>query len=70
VCPGTLIGLVVLFPTGRPGTDGEAAVGLRLAGHVAATVETACDASSTDTCMALTVRMAEGPLAGRDIVTV
>jgi uncharacterized membrane protein len=66
----TLVGLVVLFPTGRVGTDAEAAVGPRLAGHVAAAVETACDDGSTDTCIALTVRMEDGPLAGRDIVTI
>jgi uncharacterized membrane protein len=42
---------------------------LRLAGHVAATVETACDdGSAAGSCLALTVRMAEGPLAGRDVV--
>jgi len=65
----TLIGLVVLFPAGRSGTDGEDAAPPRLAGHVAGATEAACDEGSTDTCVALTVRLAEGPLAGRDIVT-
>ena len=64
----TVIGLLVLFPSQRSGS--EAAAALRLAGHVTAAVETPCnDDSTSGTCLALTVRMTEGPLAGQDVVT-
>jgi uncharacterized membrane protein len=64
----TVIGLLVLFPSHTSGS--EAAASVRLAGHVTAAVETPCnDDSTSSTCLALTVRMTEGPLAGQDVVT-
>jgi uncharacterized membrane protein len=66
----TLLGLVLLFPTTSPATDAESA-GPRVDGHVTAAAERACDPSEPGPpgCLALTVQLAEGPLAGQTIET-
>jgi uncharacterized membrane protein len=70
----TVLGMVLLFPTERPATD-AAAAGPRVDGHVSAAVERPCSDDPDATrpgaigCVALTVQLAEGPLAGRSIET-
>jgi uncharacterized membrane protein len=65
----TVLGLVLLYPFGEsPAADETAPV--RVDGHVTAATETACtDDPVAEGCLALTVAIAEGPLAGQTIVT-
>jgi uncharacterized membrane protein len=63
----TVAGLLLLVPTG-PGPASDAAP--RFDGHVTAAVETSCtDDPAADGCLALTVDVSEGPLAGTSIST-
>ncbi len=65
----TVLGLVMLYPFGEsPRADDVTA--LRIDGHATSATETACsDDPVAEGCLALTVAIAEGPLAGRSIVT-
>jgi uncharacterized membrane protein len=65
----TVLGLVLLYPFGEPPpADGVTTV--RLDGHVISATETTCsDDPAADGCLALTVAIAEGPLAGQTIET-
>jgi uncharacterized membrane protein len=65
----TAVGLVLLFPFGEPAPADDVAT-VRVDGHVTAATETACtDDPNAEGCLALTVAIAEGPLAGRSIQT-
>ena len=69
----TVAGLVLLFPTTSP--DVDATSGPRFDGHVSAAVERPCSDDPDDAgpdalgCLALTVEISDGPLAGRTIET-
>lgn len=65
----TVLGLVMLYPFGEsPPADDVAE--LRIDGHVTTATETACsDDPGAGGCLALTVAIAEGPLAGQSIGT-
>lgn len=65
----TVLGLVMLYPFGgSPSSDEPTAV--RIDGHAIAATETACaDDPVADGCLALTVTVTEGPLAGQSILT-
>ncbi|TQM44474.1 YibE/F family protein [Pseudonocardia cypriaca] len=65
----TAVGLVLLYPFGEsaPADDVTA---VRVDGHVTTATETACsDDPNAQSCLALTVAIAEGPLAGQSVVT-
>jgi uncharacterized membrane protein len=63
-----LIGLIVMFPSGAERAGKPAAQ--RLAGHATATTEAACDVETGESrCLSVTVRMADGPLAGQELLT-
>jgi uncharacterized membrane protein len=65
----TVVGLVVLYPFGEPAPADDVTT-VRVDGHVTTATETACsDDPNADGCLALTVAIAEGPLAGQSIVT-
>jgi uncharacterized membrane protein len=66
----TLVGLILLQPwTDRSAAADEAAP--RFAGHVTSAAEAPCGVDPNDTgCVALTVAVSDGPLAGTSIVTV
>ena len=65
----TVLGLVVLYPFGQSPPADETAP-TRVDGHVTSATETVCaDDPVAEGCLALTVAIAEGPLAGQSIVT-
>jgi uncharacterized membrane protein len=65
----TVLGLVMLSPWAGPPVSDEATT--RIDGHVSGAVETTCvDDPTAERCLALTVAIAEGPLAGTSIETV
>jgi uncharacterized membrane protein len=65
----TVLGLVLLYPFAEPPAADETAP-VRVDGHVNEATETACtDDPVAEGCLALTVAIAEGPLAGQTIVT-
>jgi uncharacterized membrane protein len=64
----TVLGLVVLYPSGGTSRVDEPPAS-RVDGHISAATETACsDDPGADGCLALTVAVGEGPLAGQSIV--
>jgi uncharacterized membrane protein len=65
----TVLGLVLLYPFGESRPADETAP-TRVDGHVTSATETVCaDDPVAEGCLALTVAIAEGPLAGQSIVT-
>jgi uncharacterized membrane protein len=65
----TVLGLLMLAPWDDLLPSDEATI--RIDGHVSAAAETPCtDDPGADSCLALTVAISEGPLAGNDIVNV
>ncbi|HZG92114.1 MAG TPA: YibE/F family protein [Pseudonocardia sp.] len=65
----TVVGLVLLHPFDRTPVD-DATSGPRVDGHITATVERPCDDEPGSIgCLALSVRLDEGPLAGQTIET-
>jgi uncharacterized membrane protein len=67
----TLVGLVLLWPTGGPQPTTETARQQAIAAEVTAAQATDCTQGSGDGgCVALVVRMEDGPLPGRDLVQI
>lgn len=65
----TLIGLAVLWPTAATTPAGNA--GTPVHGQVTATKVSECTPGSGDNgCLALVIRMADGPMPGRDLVQI
>ena len=65
----TAVGLVLLYPFGEP-APADDVTAVRVDGHVTTATETACsDDPNAQSCLALTVAIAEGPLAGQSVVT-
>lgn len=67
----TLVGLVALWPGGGPPATAQTATAQPVDAEVTATSASDCSPGSGDGgCLALVLRMADGPLPGRDLVQV
>jgi uncharacterized membrane protein len=65
----TVLGLVMLYPFGESPRPDDVTT-MRIDGHVTTATETVCsDDPGAEGCLALTVAIAEGPLAGQSVVT-
>jgi len=65
----TAVGLVLLYPFGEPAAADDVGA-VRVDGHVTSATETFCgDDPGAEGCLALTVAIGDGPLAGQSVVT-